>query len=75
MSSSTASLPAWINDPASQGKARHVMTVAVTNDVGHRFTYEGAFASSFDAYDDALERFQSAARIEVKPKDTNHADT
>lgn len=62
----TPELPAWIEPAANSPKARHVMSVAVTTDVGQRFVYEAIFTSTFDAYDDALERFQTAARIEVK---------
>ena len=42
------------------------MQVTVTTAVLRRHQYEGLFGHTFDAYDNALKRFPSAARIEVK---------
>lgn len=63
--SAPANLPAWL-EPAPRRKPQP-MHVSVTTDVGSRFEYEAAFPSTFDAYDDALDRFHGCTRIEVKP--------
>lgn len=41
----------------------HVQVRLESGDVKH---YDAKFAHTFDAYDDALTRFPTAARIEVK---------
>lgn len=60
-----ANLPAWIEPPP---KAPQRMTVTVHTVAGRRFVYVGLFATTFDAYDDALERHPHASRIEVTPQ-------
>jgi len=39
---------------------------------GHVYTYEGLFAHTFDAYDDALDRFPACERIAVKALPIQH---
>lgn len=62
----TATTPAWIE--AEARKPARAMRVQVVTDCGQRHEYEGLFATTFDAYDDALSRFQHCARIEVQAK-------
>lgn len=69
--SSVRTTPAWIE--AEHKRQPRAMTVDVMLDCGKRHRYEGLFNSTFDAYDDALERFQSCARIEVQIKENVHA--
>ena len=55
----------WI-DPPVKGAPRR-MLVKVLTDTNRRFEYEALFRSSFDAYDDAMDRYPHASRIEVQP--------
>lgn len=61
-----ANLPAWIDPPPDKPQLRR-MVVTVHTLGGRRFEYDGLFATTFDAYDDALERHPHASRIEVRP--------
>jgi len=56
--------PAWIEAEANKKPVPMHVTV---HDVSQRHEYEALFLSTFDAYEDALERFTSAQRVEVKP--------
>lgn len=71
--SAAANLPEWI-EPAPAARPRR-MQVSVTTDVGRRVQYEALFRSTFDAYDDAIERHPHCARVEVKPlsQEASHA--
>jgi hypothetical protein len=63
-------IPGWLDaPPATQQPRRMTVSVKVLppSNVEQRFEYEGLFSSSFDAYDNALERFQHVARIDVRP--------
>lgn len=53
----------WLEPPPKAKPAP--MTVKVTLDFGPKHTYQGMFAHTFDAYDDALQRFPRAASIVV----------
>lgn len=55
----------WI-DPPVKGAPRRLL-VKVLTETNRRYEYEALFRSSFDAYDDAMERYPHAARIEVQP--------
>jgi len=70
-----ANLPAWI-DPPPPKPPLQTMAVTVHTLAGRRFQYDGLYASTFAAYDDALERHPHASRIEVRPINSsggNHA--
>ena len=56
----------WIEPPPPR-KERRRMCVTVRTDTGMRYEYEGLYSNTFAAYDDAMERFALAARIEVRP--------
>lgn len=62
-------VPGWIEQAQPQRRKLQVSVLSVPpSNVEQRYEYEGLFASTFDAYDDALDRFPHAARIEVKLK-------
>lgn len=52
--------------PPAPPAHRFGMHVKVTVEGGAVHEYDGLFGHTFDAYDDALDRFPAAARIEVK---------
>jgi hypothetical protein len=52
---------------------RFDMHVHVRLESGAEQDYDGQFAHTFDAYDDALSRFPTVARIEVTVKGAPHA--
>lgn len=57
---------AWMDLPPVNPPKR-LMKVTVTTDTGRRFETTGRYASSFAAYDEALDRHPNVARIEVLP--------
>lgn len=64
----------WIEAPAADAP-KHLFKVTVKLTSGRTVDFEGRFADSFDAYGEALERYEhSADRIEIKPvKGVRHA--
>lgn len=54
----------WIDTPAKG--APMPMLVKVLTSTNRRFEYQGLFRHTFDAYDDALERYPHVSRIEVQ---------
>jgi hypothetical protein len=69
-------LAAWVTEPPPLARAARplqVLNVTVRRPAARGATgttstrYTGVFGSSFAAYDDALERFPDACRVEVKP--------
>lgn len=54
----------WI-DAQLKGTPRP-MLVKVLTETNRRFEYQGLFRHTFDAYDDALERYPHVSRIEVQ---------
>lgn len=64
-----AGAAAWINTPQPVKSLRPMLVKVHSvppSDAAQRFEYEGLFNSTFDAYDDALNRFPFAQRIETE---------
>lgn len=54
----------WIDAP-TKGTPMP-MLVKVLTDTNRRYEYQGLFRHTFDAYDDALDRYPHVSRIEVQ---------
>ena len=58
-----ATATTWLAAPSKPTLRR--MRVMVRTEANQRYEYEALFASNFDAYDNAMDRFPGALRIEV----------
>ena len=54
----------WVEAPATQPKRLMAVMIKLWD---RDVSYERAYASTWDAYDDAFNRYSTALRIEVKP--------